>query len=244
MHRASLDWVRRHYQVDDNRIVVGGVSRGGHGAWDLALAFPDQFAGLLGLIGGPAPEKLGQLAPISGMSFLILQGAHDEAGILEPVRKSVTELKQAGANVLYQEDAEAGHQFSLESVDLPAWLSGVERKPFPKKVTLQTNGETGQRAYWLEVVKVAPDADGRPLVARVTGTIKDSEIQIQSQNARELKLHLHDQLLPLDKPVKVFLNGELKSQTRVPRSLGTMVREFLDRGDRQIRCMAELTLKP
>lgn len=247
MHWRALDWIRRRYHVDDNRIVIGGASRGGHGAWDLALAHPDQFAGLLGLIGGPAPQAVQRLDPLAWMSFLILQGAKDEAGIVEPVRKTVAVLKEAGANVLYQEDAEAGHQFDLGAVDLPAWLSGAVRNPFPLKAAVWTEGEAGRRAFWLEVVRVAQGADKKPLPAHVTGTIKGtdkgSEIELQAQNAREIKLHLHDQLVALDKPIKVLVNGEVKHQSRVLRNMGTMVREVLDGGDRQVRCMAEITIR-
>lgn len=243
MHRDSLDWLRRHYHIDDDRIVVGGVSRGGHGAWDLAFSYPDQFAGLLGLIGGPAPDRLALLPSIAHLDFLCLQGAKDEAGIVEPVRKAVAALKGLGGNVLYQEDAEAGHSFHFESVDLSAWLSGVLRRPFPKKVTVMTAGESGRRSFWLEIVKVVQDAGKQPLPARAAGEIDGNEIRLQVENVRELKLHLHEQLLPLAR-VKVLVNGQVRHEGRVAKNLGGFLREMLERGDRRARCMGELTVRP
>lgn len=50
---AAMRWMRTRFHVDDDRIHLFGVSRGGHMAWDLGLRFPDRFASVNPAIGGP-----------------------------------------------------------------------------------------------------------------------------------------------------------------------------------------------
>jgi pimeloyl-ACP methyl ester carboxylesterase len=59
--------VRRRHDVDEDRIVLGGVSRGGHMTWDMALRNPDLFAGLIAVNGSP---RLGQWFWDNNMAFL------------------------------------------------------------------------------------------------------------------------------------------------------------------------------
>jgi len=48
---AFLDWVRAHWQVDDDRVVVSGNSMGGAGASMMAVRYPQRFAYALATVG-------------------------------------------------------------------------------------------------------------------------------------------------------------------------------------------------
>lgn len=39
----AVEQVKRHYRIDENRIVLRGFSMGGHGAWHLGLHYPDRW---------------------------------------------------------------------------------------------------------------------------------------------------------------------------------------------------------
>ena len=49
----ALRWARRTANIDEDAIFLGGASRGGHLTWDVALRWPDVYAGLVPCIGGP-----------------------------------------------------------------------------------------------------------------------------------------------------------------------------------------------
>ena len=53
---AALAWVRRHMNVDDDRVHVSGYSLGGHTTWHLATMFPRHFASALPMAGVPRFE--------------------------------------------------------------------------------------------------------------------------------------------------------------------------------------------
>jgi predicted peptidase len=65
---ALLDEVVNSYNVDTNRIYLTGLSMGGFGAWDLALAAPGRFAAVIPICGGgedliPDLARLGYTTP-------------------------------------------------------------------------------------------------------------------------------------------------------------------------------------
>src|SRR5262249_37514729 len=45
--------LRRRFSVDSDRIFLTGHSMGGHAAWDIGLAHPDLFAGVIPICGSP-----------------------------------------------------------------------------------------------------------------------------------------------------------------------------------------------
>lgn len=49
---ALLDDVEKNYAVDTHRIYLTGLSLGGFGTWDLALAYPEKFAAIAPVSGG------------------------------------------------------------------------------------------------------------------------------------------------------------------------------------------------
>jgi predicted peptidase len=52
---ALLNEVVSGYKVDEDRIAVTGLSMGGYGTWNLAIAFPDRFAAIAPICGGGNP---------------------------------------------------------------------------------------------------------------------------------------------------------------------------------------------
>jgi predicted peptidase len=40
----SLEYVKRNYPVDTNRVVLLGYSMGGYGTWNIGLRYTDRFA--------------------------------------------------------------------------------------------------------------------------------------------------------------------------------------------------------
>src|SRR5436189_20252 len=50
---AALRWARLRFDLDPDRVLVTGSSRGGHMSWDLALRHPGLFAAAAPMIGAP-----------------------------------------------------------------------------------------------------------------------------------------------------------------------------------------------
>jgi len=62
--RLLLDYVKKHYPVDEKRIYLTGLSMGGFGTWAWAAEQPDAFAAIAPICGGGNPalaKKYGKL---------------------------------------------------------------------------------------------------------------------------------------------------------------------------------------
>ena len=167
---AALRWARRHANIDENAIFVGGWSQGGHQAWDLALRYPDLWAGVLPVVGGPRAEmgvknNLRFVENVVGLPIRDLQGSGDDAKLLMNLRLAFARLQRFGhKDAQLVEFKDRAHDADLTAVDWVAFFA-KRRAAKPGRV-VRVAAEPGEaRAAWLEISKVAAQVvvDG-PLV--------------------------------------------------------------------------------
>ncbi|HTF88047.1 MAG TPA: alpha/beta hydrolase-fold protein [Planctomycetota bacterium] len=161
---AALRWMRRHYNVDENRVVASGISRGGHLSWDLALRYPDLFSAAVPLIGSPritlvaGQNNMRLLENVAQLSIRDLQGAKDDPGLVYSVRLAFELLGRfAPRDAKKIEFPELGHDFEMSAVDWPQFLSSALRDPWPERVVRCTATKDEGRAAWLEILSVSKD---------------------------------------------------------------------------------------
>ena len=119
---ALLDAVEEAYNVDPERIYVTGLSMGGYGTWDLAVAQPDRFAAIAPICGGGDPEAV---CAIKDMPVWVFHGAKDTVVPMGRSEEMVEALKACGGHVRFTVYPEAGHDAWTATYDNPefyAWL--------------------------------------------------------------------------------------------------------------------------
>jgi len=161
---GALRWMRRKYNVDENRVYASGVSRGGHLTWDLALRYPDLFAAVAPLIGSPritltaGQNNMRLLENVAGLPIRDLQGSKDDAGLVYSVRLAFDLLgKFAPRDAQLIEFPDRGHGFDMAAVDWPTWLGSNLRNPVPERIVRCTATKDEGRAHWLEIRAVDKD---------------------------------------------------------------------------------------
>lgn len=71
-----IDWVKKNYKVDMDRLYVIGMSMGGYGTLDFAATYPDDVAAAMALCGGATePELCG----LNELPLWIIHGTADTA---------------------------------------------------------------------------------------------------------------------------------------------------------------------
>ncbi len=155
---AALRWMRLQYHVDENRIHLHGVSRGGHMAWDLGIRFPDLFASLVPAIGGPTwtlakgRNNLRMVENLHRMPIRDLQGAQDDAHLLRNLRQAFARLKAVGNDqALLFEFPDLGHSFRTDVVLWPDFFDACRRDPWPTKVLYRQARKDQPRAAWVRI---------------------------------------------------------------------------------------------
>lgn len=156
---SAMRWARRQWRVDPDRIVLSGISRGGHLTWDLASRRPDRFAALAPMIGGPrlnpgqAQNNLRYVENLAPIPIRDLQGAQDDPRLVANLRIAFQRLRDAGARDAKLIEFEAlGHGFEFGAVDWVEWLSGVRRDPRPERVVLRAARAGEGRSSWCEIL--------------------------------------------------------------------------------------------
>lgn len=106
------DLVQAEYNIDPHRRYLTGNSMGGGGTWWIGGRYPERWAALApGAYGGVLPEDVPGLAKTPIMAVV---GDHDELGMLDRVKDSVSVLRAGGVSPEYVEVAGGTHASAFD----------------------------------------------------------------------------------------------------------------------------------
>ncbi len=169
--RAILDTVKRTYNIDENRVVVSGVSDGGTGAYFVAMRDTTPYAAFLPLNGSILVLRNvdgsvdGDLYPnnLRNKPFYVVNGGRDPLYPIAAVEPSLVHMAQRGVNITYRPQPQAGHDTSWWPAVQDAYETFVRahpRVPLPDRLTWETSDPRGfARAHWLEIDKLGSPPD-------------------------------------------------------------------------------------
>jgi predicted peptidase len=112
-----LDYVKKTYHVDENRIYLTGLSMGGFATWKVAAEMPGEFAAIAPICGGGNPKdaaKYGQL-PI-----WVFHGDADTRVKIQSSQRMVDAVKAAKGNVKFTIYPGVGHNSWSKTYANPA----------------------------------------------------------------------------------------------------------------------------
>ena len=138
---AALRWFRRRFNVDEDRVHLSGISRGGHLGWDLAARYPDRWASFAPMIGGPSitlaegRNNLRLVENLAPVAVRCLQGGQDDPRLLRNLHLAFERLRAAGAtDAVLHEFPELGHAFELQAVQWEDFFGAAVRQAVPARV--------------------------------------------------------------------------------------------------------------
>ena len=164
--RAILDSLKRTYNVDENHVVLSGVSDGATANYYFAMRDTTPFASFLPLNGALAVlqsdslDVEGELFPqnLVDKPFFMVNGGRDPLYPPDIVEPYIDHLKQNHVEIVYHQQPEGVHNtawWPQEKDAFEAFVRDHPRKPFPDRLTWETDmtGETS-RAHWLVIDKL------------------------------------------------------------------------------------------
>src|SRR5712691_9354924 len=161
--RAILDVVKRTYNVDENRIVLSGVSDGGTGAYYVAMRDTTPFASFLPLNGFLMVLAAADIAAngpvfpnnLRDKPFFIVNGERDPLYPARTVDPYVEHMKRGGVALDYRPQAGAGHNtawWPQVRETYEAFVREHPRNPLPDSLTWETHDtRLHGRAHWLVI---------------------------------------------------------------------------------------------
>lgn len=191
---SALRYMRWRFHVDERRVFVSGVSRGGHLSWDLGLRHPDRFAAIIPMIGGPRIKRVqGQnnlrfIEHLTVLPVCDLQGAKDDPYLVANVRLAFRWLEELGAaDAVYHEFPQLGHSFDMGAVAWQALFKDWQRELRPQRVVRRAAGPGPARNGWVAITAVAKGITPTPQVKATARYARLDELQKREYVARAIE---------------------------------------------------------
>lgn len=203
--------------VNPDKVYIMGYSAGGDGTFQIAPRMADHWAAAAMMAGHPGDASALNLR---NLPFAIYMGGADAAYKRNELAavwgKRLDSLESANPGS-YKHDVHIfdgmPHWMSRKDTVAIPWMAAFRRNPFPKKVAWKQDDRHHETFYWLGV-PLSEARTGAESIVSISGNV----ISIEKNENTTLQLYLNDNLLNLNKKVKVLYNGSLVFNARVPRS--------------------------
>lgn len=256
-HAAVLGCLRdacRRFAIDTDRVFLSGHSMGGNAAWDIALAHPDHWAGVIPIV-AVAEKYCARYWENAGLvPFYVVAGELDGDKTVKNAR-DLDRYLWGRYDVTVVEYLGRGHEhFSDEIQRIFDWMKRRERKFFPKKFDAVMMRSWDNSFWWIELkqlpeVGTVDPADWPPRRGFQPVRIKDAKIVTTRTNtisirtgADKLMVWLAPELVDFNKPTNVSVNGRRVSLTDESKrpNLEVLLEDVRTRGERQHPFWAKL----
>lgn len=239
---ASLRDAMRHFSIDTDRVFLSGHAMGGDAAWDIALAHPDLWAGLVAIT-PTADRYVTHIWRNAERLPTCIVGGELDGGTLTRNAATLDRAFLRGYDLTYVEYRGRGHEhFSDEVLRIFDWMGRKTRSPFPTEIEALTMRPWDRFFWWLEI-------DGAPPRTIVlpgdwpppTGTRPLSlEARLGATNGitarcgtERVRIWLSPELVDLAQPVTVTVDGRTLHRGPVTPDLPLLLEDVRLRGDRQ-----------
>ena len=242
--------VRRRFSIDSDRIFLSGYGRGAEAAFDVALAHPDLFAGVMPISGGIERDSKWLRANARDQAWYVVMGEFD-FGVFNRNAKHFEHLMLRGCDMLVTQYKARGHEsFYSEIHRLFDWMELHRRPAEPKEFefsSLRTKnvrlnwvrwsdaGPQGSRSLKPKTVAVALPKPPSPITlsARVLAGEADNKKTITVGGRGPITVWLNPTLLDFDKRLIVEVGGKRKFNDFLKPEIEAVVEDYRQRGDRQ-----------
>jgi pimeloyl-ACP methyl ester carboxylesterase len=244
-HAAVLNAVRaatKRFAIDTDRVFLSGHSMGGDAAWDIALAHPDLWAGLVAI--APAAGKYVAHSWRNAESLpLYLVGGELDAATFQRNTMDLDRYFAKGFDATYVEYRGRGHEhFSDEILRIFAWMALKKRTFFPPEIEVVSLRPWDNFFGWVEIAGqpprtiVLPDdwppPKGSAPLSITAKTTPGNSIVVRC-GASEVTIWLSPEILDFRLPATVTLNGRRLFRGEIAPDLDVMLEDLRLRGDRQ-----------
>jgi predicted esterase len=248
-HAAVLLTLRdacKRFAIDTDRVFLTGHSMGGDAAWDIGLAHPDLWAGIIPIVATSSKyiRQYAQNAEYVPMYFV--NGAAD-LGRREANATDWTDyLRNPRADVMVVEYLGRGHEsFHDEIQNLFTWTNLHKRDFFPRKFITESLRPWDNFFWWVETAgpraanTILPAEWGenpvpakKPHPARTDAKVLATNgVMVTNGSCEKVTVWLSPEFVAFDGNLKVTINN--KPQRKIQPSVETLLEDVRTRGDRQ-----------
>lgn len=235
--------VQRRFNVDSDRVFLTGFGEGGVMAFDVGLSRPDLFAGVLPFCAAPRLFAVKYAPNAAHLPFYVVTGSLQGNDTYKQVNLEFDKWAARNYPSLWVEyRGRTTEWYAAEANFAFDWMNHKKRfNGVPETGEFQTQRTTDHRFYWLSVDGISEKCLNTPRgfnhfgqPATVQGKIGEGNtIMVHAKGAKTVTVWLGRGMVDFEKPVGVSINVQSRFNNRkLTPSLGTLLEDFYQRGDR------------
>lgn len=234
----SLQSALQEFSIDTDRVFLSGHSLGGSAVWDIGLAHPDLWAGVIPIVASADKYVSLYWNNIRNTTpFYFVHGGYDFSRLATNKMDWNRYLKKANFDTMIVEYLGRGHEHFHEEVHrIFDWMEKHERDFTPKEFSVSTLRPWDTFFWWVELEEMPETTISLPAEWPGTGSrpgktdariLKENTLSVSS-SANRVTVWLSPDLIDFSK--RVTLNR--KSYPVQPDRV-TLLEDVRQRGDRQ-----------
>jgi predicted esterase len=246
-HAAVLFSLRdacRRFSIDTDKVFLTGHSMGGDAVWDVGLAHPDLWAGVIPFV--PVADKYisRYWQNVKTTAWYFVTGELDGDKISRNSQDLTRYLRATGTDVMVVQFLGRGHEhFHDEIQRVFKWMSLHERNFFPDEFYCETMRSWDNFFWWVELAQFPPQTlvnpyswppptGTRPTTVEAKLSLKN-HLSVRT-NAGHVTLWLSPEMVNFDERISITVVGNRLSRSELVKpSLETILEDVRTRGDRQ-----------
>ena len=270
--RTIVDQLKRTYNVDENRVVVAGVSDGATGAYYIAMRETTLFASFLPLNGfilvlaNPDIDDNGNYPNnLLNKPLFVVNGGRDRLYPTSAVEPYTQLLMRNKVRIDYHPQPEGEHNTAWwpeVKGSFEEFVASHPRDPYPDVLTWTAANTEHNRAHWLVIDELGTRPNEPTRIAdvnqltnrnvlfdkqkpsgRVDLVRMGNTVEATTKGVATFTLLLSPDEFDFSQPVKVSVNGRSAFDGRVERNLKTLLKWAAEDNDRTMLFGAELKVR-
>lgn len=240
----------KRFSIDTDRVFLSGHSIGGDAVWDIALAHPDLWAGVLP-IAATAGKYVGRYwQNAKHVSFYFVGGEMDGNRVAQNMQDFNRYLTKFGYDTMIVEYKGRGHDHFQDDIHFMFdWMRTHRRSFFPKTIKCTTMRPWDNFFWWVELDGMPANFITLPLQWPRKGArdmLLEAEIGINNRirvksAAKIITVYLNPGIIDFQENVSLNLSGKTQNDPIVP-NLEVMLEDVRTRGDRLNPFWAKVTI--
>ncbi len=242
-HAAVLYTLRdvcKRFAVDTDRVFLSGHSIGGDAAWDIGLAHPDLWAGVMPIVATADKYVNRYWENASLVPFYFVSGEKDGNKLQVNASEWDRYLQKPGWDVTVVQYQGRGHEhFHDEIQKLFDWMNLHKRNFFPKEFKVVSMRPWDNFFWWIEVGALPPQSMVMPIEyppsrgvfpAQIEGNITATNgVRVQAAGG-SITAYLSPEMVNFSERVSVTMNG--KKHNNIQPDVAVLLEDVRTRGDR------------
>lgn len=240
----------KRFSIDTDRVFLSGHSIGGDAVWDIALAHPDLWAGVLP-IAATAGKYVGRYwQNAKHVSFYFVGGEMDGNRVAQNMQDFNRYLTKFGYDTMIVEYKGRGHDHFQDDIHFMFdWMRTHRRSFSPKTIKCTTMRPWDNFFWWVELDGMPSTFITLPLQwprKAARDALLEAEIGINNRirvksPATIITVYLNPDIVDFQENVSLNLSGKTQDEPIVP-NLEVMLEDVRTRGDRLNPFWAKVTM--